>query len=140
MVEVVEAVDINLVAVLVAAVAFFAVGAVWYSKALFAKQWQAAAKLKDSDLKGESAAPAYIGSFLSYLVSIYALAYVFSLLGVNNAVEGMVVASIVSISVHTPLTLANALYHQTRRLLWAINTGYVIAGFLAVGAILGAWQ
>ena len=140
MFEVVEVVDINLAAVLVAALAFFVVGAVWYSPALFGKQWSAAAKIKESEMRGAGAAPAMIGSFLSYLVAIYALAYLSALLGVNNAAEGMTLASIASVGLYTPLALSNALYHKTRRLLWTINTGYVVAGFLVVGAILGAWQ
>src|SRR5687768_10684137 len=127
MVEVAEVVDINLLAVLVAAVVMFAVGAVWYSPMLFAKPWQEAAKLKEKDLRANMAA-SYIGSFLAYLIVAYGLAYFIGQLGANGAVEGAVVGGLAAFAFIVPMTLSNALFHNTRKKLWVINTGYAVVG------------
>src|SRR3990167_8499158 len=123
MIEVAEVVDINLIAVLVAAVAMFVIGAVWYSPALFAKQWQSLVGLKEKDLR-KGMATAFIASFLCYLVISYTLAYLFGLLGVESMVEGLTIAGVVVFGIATPLTLTNAVYQQSRKKLWAIDTGY----------------
>ena len=139
MVEVAEVVDINLVAVLVSAAVMFLIGSVWYSPMLFAKPWQALTKLKEKDLR-QNMASSYVGAFLSFLIIAYALAYFVGQLGAESAMEGAVVAGLVAFGFAVPLTLSNALMHNTRKKLWSINTGYAIVGLLVMGAILGAWR
>jgi Protein of unknown function (DUF1761) len=70
---------INLLAVLVAAIATMVVGFLWYSPLLFAKAWMKEMgydpndKAKTEKMK-KSAGPAYGGSFLASLVSAFILA------------------------------------------------------------------
>lgn len=139
MVEVAEVVDINLLAVLVSAVAMFVLGAVWYSPPLFAKQWQALTKLKEKDLKANMAV-SYIGSFLCYLIMAYALAYFVGQLGVDGAADGAILGGLVGFGFAVPLTLSNALFHNTRKKLWMINTAYAVLGLILMGVILGVWK
>jgi hypothetical protein len=49
----------NWMGLVVAVIAAMAIGAVWYSKILFGKQWMEYAKIKEKDMKGASAAKAY---------------------------------------------------------------------------------
>lgn len=141
--EVAQSVDINLWAVLVATVAAFAVGAVWYSPLLFAKPWQkmlqAWTGIKDKTMK-ERASVAMVGSFFCYLVMAYVLAYFFALLEVSNLAEGVTVAAWIALGFVVTLSMAYALYHGERKKLWAINTGYNVLNLVVMGAILGAWQ
>ncbi|MBI3983935.1 DUF1761 domain-containing protein [Candidatus Microgenomates bacterium] len=143
MVEVAQVVDVNLAAVGVAAVAKWALGAVWYSPVLFGKQWQglitASHKLTTKDMK-QGAATAFVGSFFSYLVMAYVLAYFMGLLNVTGWVEGVVVGGWVALGFMVTLSLSNALYEGTRKKLWGINISYTVLGMLLMGAILGFWQ
>src|SRR2546430_4650744 len=69
--------NVNILAVLVAALATFVLGAVWYSPVLFAKQWMQAHGYTPEQLeamKRRGVAPAYAVSALCYLVMAYALA------------------------------------------------------------------
>ncbi len=138
-----ESVDINGWAVLISALAGFGLGAIWYSPLLFAKQWQemtvASTHLKADDMKKMSTA-AMFGSALVYLVMAYVLAYLNSLLGVTSATEGLVVASWIALGFVLTLDMMRALYNQTRKKLFAINTGYVVLSLLLMGLILGAWN
>src|SRR3989442_3508163 len=63
--------NVNLLAVLVAAVLTIALGAVWYSPVLFAKQWMHAhgyTPEKVEEMKRRGGVRAHAGSFLCYLV------------------------------------------------------------------------
>src|SRR2546429_4386100 len=64
--------NINILAVLVAAVLTFVLGAVWYSPVLFAKQWMAAQGYtpeKLEEMKRRGVTRAYAVSVLCYLVT-----------------------------------------------------------------------
>lgn len=142
-IELAQTVDVNLVAVLVAAAAAVAVGAVWYSQPLFGKQWRkmvlAWTKMSEKSMK-ETAASAMIGGAFCNLVLAYALAYFFGLLEVGNASEGVAVAAWVAVGFVATVTLMNALFHGERKKLWLINIGHSALSLVAMGAILGAWQ
>src|SRR3989442_14553355 len=63
--------NINVLAVLVAAVLTMALGAVWYSPVLFAKQWMHAhgyTPEKVEEMKRRGGVRAYAGSFVGYLL------------------------------------------------------------------------
>src|SRR2546428_3924509 len=69
--------NVNVLAVIVAAVATFILGAVWYSPVLFAKQWMQAhgyTPEKLEEMKRRGVTPAYAVSGLCYLVMAYVLA------------------------------------------------------------------
>src|SRR5438034_8245817 len=69
--------NINILAVLVAAVLTFVLGAVWYSPVLFAKQWMAAQGYtpeKLEEIKRRGVTRAYAVSVLCYLVTAYVMA------------------------------------------------------------------
>src|SRR3989442_12448565 len=66
--------NVNLLAVLVAAVLTIALGAVWYSPVLFAKQWMHAhgyTPEKVEEMKRRGGVRRYAGSFLCCLVMAY---------------------------------------------------------------------
>ncbi len=140
MVTVSEVVDINLVAVLVSAVVMFVLGAVWYSPVLFAKPWQKLTGIKAEAMRGKDAGPLYLASFLCYLIVAYALAYFLAQLKVEKALDGAIIGGLVGFGFAAPLTLSNALFHNTRKKLWLINTGYAVIGIIVMGAILGGWS
>jgi len=70
-------VAVNYWAVFLAAVASMVVGAVWYSPAVFAKQWIKLAKVKiDKEMTGTQNAIMYGGVFVASLIMAYVLAHV----------------------------------------------------------------
>ena len=73
-----ENMSINHVAVIVAALSDFLVGALWYSPLLFAKPWMKANRLTAEDLKKGNAALTYTVVFILALVISYNLAFFLS--------------------------------------------------------------
>lgn len=130
--------DLNPLALLVAALAYFAVGGLWFSPLLFSRQWQAATGLTDAQLSSRNPAPVFGGAFVASLVSVAALGL---LLGRDaGAGTGTVIGVLCGIG-FAAMALATifAFEHRPVRLL-AIDAGYHVVAAAVAGLIIGAWQ
>ncbi|MGA8034368.1 MAG: DUF1761 domain-containing protein [Candidatus Acidiferrales bacterium] len=136
---------LNWIAVIVAAVSTMIVGFVWYSPILFAKPWmrEMGYDLNDKTKMVEmrkSAGPAYTTSFLASILTAFILALFFRWLGVITVQAGMLVAFHVWLGFVATVQLTGVLFMKQSLKLYAINTGYQLICYLAMGAILAAWQ
>lgn len=127
--------SVNYLAVLVATIAAFVIGGVWYSPALFGKQWMKAVGLKENDAK-KGMAPTMIKSFIITFIMATTLA-IFTPAGLN---EGLMVGAVLGIGIASMSSLNNMVYELKPTNLMVINFGYILLMYLAMGAILGAWQ
>jgi len=137
--------NLNLLAVLVAAVSTMIVGFLWYSPILFAKPWMREMgydpddKAKVQEMQ-KSAGLAYSGSFLASLVSAFILALFLHWLHVQNLQLGLMVAFHVWLGFVATVQLTGVLFMKQSMTLFAINTGYQLACYLAMGSILTLWR
>lgn len=128
-------INISWLAVLLAALAGFLVGGLWYS-VLFAKVWQREAGVSDDQLK-RGTVRVFAGSFLLSAVASVELAAFIGAAGVGfGALAGLAVgAGWVAAAVGV-----NYLFERRSLALFAINAGYNMVTFTAMGAITGALQ
>jgi len=137
--------NVNLLSVLVAALAAMALGFLWYSPALFAKPWMREMgydpndKAKIQEMQ-KSAGPAYAGSFLASLVSAFMLAKLLSVIPIDSALYGMKLGLGVWLGFVATVQLTAALFMKNSMKLFAINTGYQLVCYLLLGAILAVWK
>jgi hypothetical protein len=136
---------INLLAVLVAAIATMVVGFLWYSPLLFAKPWMREMgydpndKAKMEEMK-KSAGPAYGGSFLASLVSAFILALFLHWLRVESLHVGLMVGFHVWLGFVATVQFTSALFTKQSMKLLSINTCYQLVCYLAMAAILACWN
>ena len=136
---------VNLLAVLVSAIASMVVGFLWYSPVLFAKPWMremgydANDKTKTQEMK-KSAGPAYAGSFIASLVAAFILAKVIGLRPLDGALYGMKIGLGVWLGFVATVQLTGALFVKNSMKLFAINTGYQLVCYVVMGAILAVWR
>ncbi len=131
-------VDINYVAVVVAALVPMFLGALWYSTALFARPWMRAVDRTQQELKG--AQLGYVISALAALLMSYALARIDRWAEVDDLWNGALVGLLVWVG-FVATVLAVTTYFSGRSLkLWLINAGYQLVALVLVGAIHGAWD
>lgn len=128
--------QVNLLAVLLATIAAFIIGGLWYGP-LFGKAWMAAHDFTPEQLKqGFNPLKTYGVTFLIGLVTAYTFA-LFLPTDVDwtaGALYGFVAGAIwVAGSIAT-----NYQFENTGNLLLMINGGYHAVRFTAMGAILGA--
>src|SRR3989344_774364 len=81
-------VTVNLTAVIIAAVANIIIGSVWYSPALFGKQWMDLVGFKATDMKKKEMGKSYLAAFGVALLTAYVLANILGFAGAKTAVGG----------------------------------------------------
>lgn len=129
--------DINWLGALVAAVAAFIAGALWYSPLLFAGPWQRALGLSDEALRSGGVGRIF---FLAF-VAMFIAAAGFSLVLGKGAGLGMGFhwgLGVGLLFVATSLAIHNA-FERRPLYYWAINAGFNLIQFLIYGLVLGAW-
>jgi surface polysaccharide O-acyltransferase-like enzyme len=138
-------IGVNLLAVLVCAIADMVVGFLWYSPVLFANPWMKLMghdpndKAKIAEMQ-KSAGPSYGMSMVASLLSAIVLGKLISVAAAWTAFEGAKIGLVVWLGFVTTVQLTNSLFSRQPAKLYAINTGYQLVCYLAMGAILGAWQ
>lgn len=132
--------NVNLVAVLVAAVAAFAIGGLWYSPVLFANSFKLHIGKTEAELKAGSHPAMYAGLLLGWLVASLILANLTQALAADSAVEGAQVGFFVWCGFALTSALGPLFFEQRSKHLFLINQGYNLAAMLAMGAVHGVWR
>ncbi len=135
-------VQIHYLAVVVAAVAAFAIGGIWYSPLLFAKQWVKAHGLTEERVSEmqKSAGKAYAVSFLCQLLIAFAIAVLVSYLHLALCVQGLKLGLLVWAGFAFPLGLMANVFSDKRITAFYIDTGYQLVYLLLIGSIVTVWQ
>ena len=136
---------VNIWAVLVSALATMVVGFVWYSPLLFARPWMVLMgqdpddKAKIAEMQ-KSAGPSYMLSLVASLVAATVLGKLIAIATISTPLYGMKMGLAVWLGFVTTVQLTGSLFSRQPAKLYAINTGYQLVCFLAMGAIMGAWR
>jgi Protein of unknown function (DUF1761) len=128
----------NYAAVLVAAVAYWVLGAIWYG-VLFGKQWMALEHMSMEQAKSVNPIPIYVITVLLNLLIAYVLAQVCVWRNANTVGRGASVGVLLWVGIVGPITFTTYMYEMRPKDLYAINEFYPLAGLVLMGAILGAW-
>jgi len=129
---------INLIGVLVAAVAAMAVGFAWYSPLLFGKQWMALMKLtaKDMEKAKKDMGMMYGLSFLATLVMTYVLAYFMRRMAVSDLSQAVLLGFWAWIGFVAPVQLTDVIFGSKRWNLFFLNTGYQLTSIVVAALVL----
>ena len=125
---------INWIAVLVATLASFALGALWYSPALFGKAWQRETGLTDEKLKQGNMAQIFGLSFVLALLAAWNFA---NFLGPRpSIVFGTAVGASAGLLWVAGSFGINYLFERKSLKLFLINGGYHTVQFAIIGLVL----
>lgn len=127
--------EVNLWAVLLAAMSSFMLGGLWYSPALFGKTWMVEAKAAE---QAGHPGKVFGGAFVLSLLA----AYVFALfLGPKPQLAFAVGAGAAAGSCWVAASFGiNYLFAQRSLKLWLIDGGYHTLQFTLYGLVLGLWH
>jgi hypothetical protein len=130
---------VNYPAVILAAVAHFVLGAIWFT--VLQKPWLAAVGKTLEELTREgSATLGYVVAFGANLIIAWVLARLMIATNRTSVVGGVGLAALLWLG-FTATTMATAFVFEARSLeAFAIIAGYPLVGMLVMGAILGAWK
>jgi Protein of unknown function (DUF1761) len=127
--------DISWLGVVAAAVASFAVGAVWYSPVMFAGVWQRESKVVMGPGNGPGMGTILAAAFVLHLLASIAFAM---FLGVRPGLQfGAGAGFAAGLFWVAGAFGVNYLFERRSFKLWLINGGYNVVAFTVLGAVLG---
>ncbi|HKW41364.1 MAG TPA: DUF1761 domain-containing protein [Gemmatimonadales bacterium] len=135
--------NVNILAVLVAALLTFVLGAFWYSPVLFAKQWMAAQGYtpeKLQEMKKRGATRAYVVSVLCYVVMAYVLSLLASYTNSTTLAQGLWLGFLSWLGFAATIGLTANMFSEKPIAAWVIDAGYQLAYLLIMGALLSLWR
>ncbi len=129
---------INYWAVLVAALASFIIGGLWYSPKVFGKAWMRENGFKEEDMQQSDMTKIFGGSFILNLIIAFNLA---AFLGdKQDLVWGITAGALAGIGWVAAAFGVVYLFERKSMKLFLINAGYQAFVFMVMGGILGIWK
>lgn len=128
----------NYAAVVVSAVVYWLLGAVWYG-VLFSKPWMALEHITDAQAQSMNPVLPYVITFVLNLLIAYALAQICAWRNANTAARGAAVGILLWIGFVGPITFTTNMYEMRPMELFAINHFFSLVGLCLMGIIIGAW-
>jgi len=133
---------INYVAVLVAAIAGYAVGALWYS-VLFGKPWMRLMGITPEQIeanKGKSMGKMYVMGFVGTLVTSYVLAHFVGMAAISTVSGALQLGFWLWLGFIATVLLGSVLYESRPWMLYIINVAHYLVAMLVMAVILGLWK
>jgi hypothetical protein len=137
-----EAFQVKILAILVAAVAAFALGALWYSPVLFAKPWMKAHGYTPDKLEAmkKNTGRAYGVSFVCFLVMAAAMAILIHRLGIRSMLGGVKLGGICWLGFVATTGLTANMYSDKPLSAYVIDASYQLVYMLTIASILAIWH
>lgn len=133
---------VNIWAVVVSAVVAFAVGALWYSPLLFAKQWMQAHGYTPEQLVAmqKQARRDYAVSFVCFLLTATVMGVLVAITHMNALIAGIKLGVLCWVGFAGTIGLTSTLYSGKPLKAFYIDGGYQLVYLIIMGAILAAWH
>lgn len=125
----------NILAILIAAASGFLVGGIWYGP-LFGKIWQREVGLSDSELQSSNMAKIFGITFLFSLLSAVFLGHLLAHFD-TDFYRTMMISTGIALGFVVPAIGTNYLYGRKSGKLFAIDAGYWICFYIAMGLVFG---
>ncbi|PCI29957.1 hypothetical protein COB55_01085 [Candidatus Wolfebacteria bacterium] len=135
-------VEVNFIALIVAAVASMVIGMAWYSQALFGSSWAKAAGLSSEALakiKRKGMGRTLITALVASIVMGYVLVAGIALTGANSFAAGAELGFWVWLGFIATTSLGIVLWEGKPWKLWIINNSYQLISVAVMGGILASW-
>ena len=133
-------IEVNFIAALAAALAVFALGALWYGP-LFGKAWLSCQSASKEDLMASGSMRRTFGlSLAAYALMALTVGMFVFLINPPDLSKGLWLAGVLCVGIALPGTLTSVLYSANKFGLFWINAGYQLTSFLLVGAIMTIWR
>jgi Protein of unknown function (DUF1761) len=133
--------ELNWLAVIVAAVAYWILGAIWYAQAVFGRAWMRAGGIEIQE--GQSPGPAiYVIPLIANFLAVLALAMLAAATGSTTTSHAFVLGLVVWGGYAVGLTLLGATFdaRPSAGVWFTINVGYHLIGLVGAAQIVTLWD
>lgn len=135
--------ELNWLAVVVAAIAYFAIGAIWYARPVFGTIWGDAGGFPLPERGEGPGAAIFVTPLIGSVLAAIALAMIAKATDTDTFVEGIALGLIVAIGFAVSISLVTAQFEsqKPKPLVWgAVNAGYHAVGTLIAAIVVASWQ
>ena len=130
--------DINILAVLVAAVANMIVGALWYSPVLFGNYWMQLSKIKDVDAKeGQKAMGLMV---IPAVIMAFVLAILLNTFNVTEVDQALEMGFLLWLGFVATTNVTNVLFERKPYQSYILHVAYELVSILVMAIILTSWR
>lgn len=133
--------DINLWAVLVAALSTFLVGGLWYSPILFGKAWMKENGFTEEQLKEGGGMGRIFGTtfFLSLIMAIVLALFINDYTGAGSLLRAIKIAALLSLGLMAANMGKHFLFERKSLRLFMIHASHDLVAMLLMASIIGLW-
>jgi hypothetical protein len=131
-------IQLNYLAIVVAALSTFLIGGLWYSPAVFGKAWMKENGFTEESLKGGNMAKIFGVAFILGLISAVNLAMFMG--PENDPAMGAMWGFLAGAGWVATFVGTHYLFERRSFKLFLINAGYSIVALTIMGIILAAWK
>lgn len=132
--------SVDLLAVLVAAVASFVVGSLWYSPLLFGNMWMKLAGIKKTKKKVSCMWLSFLFYFVGMLVMSFVLAHFLLFTAASTIVEGFITSFWLWLGFIAPITLGGILWENKPVMLFVLNNVYNLLSLGVLSTVIILWK
>ncbi|MGH8824761.1 MAG: DUF1761 domain-containing protein [Jiangellaceae bacterium] len=135
--------ELNWLAVIVAALAYFALGALWYAPPVMGKTWMAAGGMEMPADDQRPGPGIYVVPLIGSVLSAVALGMLAEASGTDTVGAGFVLGLVAAVGFALAIAMVTATFesNKPKPMVWgAINAGYHALGIIVAALIIGAWQ
>ena len=131
---------LNYLAILVSAVIWWIIGALWYSPVLFGNAWMQITGMTAEMAAGMSPLLIYAMPLIAYLIACYVLAHAVVYAKATSAGTGALVGFWNWLGFVGAIMFVTVGFQNKPFTLWLIDAGYDLVGLLIAGIILAIWK
>lgn len=131
-------VHVNYLAVLVAAIASYAIASVWYG-VIFRKQWMELTKISEMKPTAKNIVIVFVGTLIMSYVLDHSIVFGNAYVHTSGLAGGLQGGFFNWLGFIVPLTLTSVVYEKRPWKLWILDNGFWLISLLVMGAILSSW-
>lgn len=133
--------NVNWLAVIVATIVYFSLGAVWYHEGVFGSKWAAGHGLKMDDPEGRKGLGKIMAmSFFSFLIITIALAFLVVKMNLTVFISGVKLGLITGVGFSWMVLYISYLYTKKPVSIHLIDGMYHVLGQIVAAIILCLWR
>ncbi len=127
---------VSIIPLIIGAVFNMGLGALWYSKVLFAEPWMKAAGITDEDISDTSGmGTVYLFTMISAVVTSYVIGFIVVNMGISGLWQAIVLSVVLWLGTDTPMIIKNWGFEKRSIKLGIINHGYQWVVYLVVAVL-----
>ncbi|TND10591.1 MAG: Uncharacterized protein FD123_233 [Bacteroidetes bacterium] len=130
----------NWLAIFVATLVYFVVGALWYSPILFAKIWVSLLPSPPSEEDKKRMPMLMVFTLIGNFAAVFAIAFFAWIMACGTVVPALKLGLFVSLCFCATVMGINMMYEKRPLKLMMINIGYHVVGICAAAVIVALWK